>query len=358
MLDIDSIELFTSRKILKIERAGKIVSKFKKEGKKVGLCHGGFDLLHPGHIKHFESAKKMCDILIVSITSDKNVSRRKNSGRPIFTDKLRAYAVAAIEFVDYVIVSDFKHAIDPINLLKPSFYIKGPDFIYKTTPGITSERKVIGEIDGEIKYTRDPTLSTTKIIDYIKGKVSSIRVLLIIDRDGTIIENDDFLGKNDNWKEDVKLNKNVVDFLSYVQTKINPVNIVITNQAGVARGYFDCKRVEVINAYIGELLRKNHIMINNWQYCPDVDLDYAEKTMFDFKKEFTKKKTKRKPSTDMVYNALKELKMKLNDFNLMIVIGDRHEDEGLAERLHAQYIDVKEKNYDVLVEEFESKINK
>lgn len=120
MIDIDSKEHFISRKILSLTEAEKLISKLKENGKKVGLCHGGFDLLHPGHIKHFESAKELCDILIVSITSDKNVSRRKNSGRPIFTDKLRAYAVAAIEFVDYVIVSDFKHAIEPINLLNQS----------------------------------------------------------------------------------------------------------------------------------------------------------------------------------------------------------------------------------------------
>lgn len=356
MLDIESLESFSSKKIFIIEEMVKIVNRYKKKGKKVGLCHGGFDLLHPGHIKHFESAKKICDVLIVSITSDRYVSKRKNSGRPVFPDKLRAYAVAAIEFVDHVIISDFKRATELIFLLKPSYYIKGPDFIHKSTPGITAERKVIEEVNGEIRYTVDHTLSTTKIIKYIKERVSNNKVLLIIDRDGTLIEESDFLGKNDNWKKEVKLNKNVVDFLSYIQTKINPVSIVITNQAGVARGYFDCKRVEEINIFIDGLLRKNHITINNWQYCPDVDLDYAKKTMFDFKKEFTKKKTKRKPGTDMFYDALKELKMKLNDFNKLIVLGDRHEDKTLADKLNAQYIDVKGKNYDILIEEFKNKM--
>ena len=101
---------------------------------------------------------------------------------------------------------------------------------------------------------------------------------------------------------------------------------------------------------------KNHIKINNWQYCPDVDSDYAETTKIKFKKEFTKPKTKRKPSVEMVHNALKELQMKLDDFSKIIVIGDRHEDEGLAKNLNTQYIDVKGKNYNDLIEEFQTKL--
>lgn len=290
MLDVDSVESFTSKKILNFTKAKSQISNFKKNGKKVGLCHGGFDLLHPGHIKHFEVAKKLCDVLFVSITSDEYVSKRKHSGRPIFTDKLRAYAIAAVEFVDYVVISDFKRATEPIHLLKPSYYIKGPDFIHKTTPGITAERKAIKDIGGEVKYTRDPALSTTKVIDYIKNNVNRDKILLIIDRDGTLINENDFLGKDENWKENITLNKDVVDFLSYIQTKNNSVALVITNQTGVARGYFDCNRVEKINKYIDVILKKNRITIHNWQYCPDVDKDYAEKTPIDFKIEFIKKK--------------------------------------------------------------------
>ena len=67
-------------------------------------------------------------------------------------------------------------------------------------------------------------------------------------------------------------------------------------------------------------------------------------------------KTKRKPGADMFYDALKELKMKLNDFNKLIVLGDRHEDKALANKLNAKYIDVKGKNYDILIEEFKNKM--
>lgn len=139
------------------------------------MCHGGFDLIHPGHIIHFESAKKLCDVLFVSITSDKFVSINKGGGRPIYTDTLRAYCTASIEFVDYVLISDFRTAVEPIKLLKPDYYIKGPDYIKDSTEIINSERKSVESVGGEILYTKDPKLSTTYIIQYIRRINSGLK---------------------------------------------------------------------------------------------------------------------------------------------------------------------------------------
>lgn len=161
-------DAYTSDKILDIDRARKEISKIKSKNKTVGLCHGGFDLLHSGHIKHFESAKKICDYLFVSITSDKFVALLKGKGRPIFSDKLRAYSAASIEFVDYVVITDFKLGVEVINILKPSYYIKGPDYIEKHDPDINAERDAISSVGGEIRYTTEPKLSTSEIIRYIK----------------------------------------------------------------------------------------------------------------------------------------------------------------------------------------------
>ena len=140
MLKINSIDSYRSNKILDFKETIDLINKLKSQGKTVGLCHGGFDLLHPGHVKHLESSKKLCDFLFVSITSDKFVESRKGSGRPIFPDKLRAYMISSIGFIDYVVISDFKKGSEVIRSLKPSIYIKGPDFINKTTPGIDEDR--------------------------------------------------------------------------------------------------------------------------------------------------------------------------------------------------------------------------
>lgn len=168
MFPIENIEIYTSKKIIGFEKASGLVSKLKKSGKKVGLCHGCFDFLHPGHIKHFESAKKLCDSLIVSLTADRFIDSRKGSGKPIFPERLRAYMIANLELVDYVIITNYERGTEIIRLIKPSFYIKGPDIINLNTPAINEEREMIKRVGGEIKYTYDPKLATTDIINYIK----------------------------------------------------------------------------------------------------------------------------------------------------------------------------------------------
>ena len=76
------------------------LKKLRNKGMKIGLCHGVFDLLHIGHIKHFEEAKKNCDILIVSITHDKFIN--KGPGRPAFNHNIRMESISALENIDYV----------------------------------------------------------------------------------------------------------------------------------------------------------------------------------------------------------------------------------------------------------------
>lgn len=170
MLPVNNIEIYSVENIVTIKDASGLIKKFKEKGKKIGLCHGKFDILHPGHVKHFESAKKLCDILFVSLTTDSFVKIWRGENRPIFNEKLRAYMIANIKSVDYAIICNFKTGMEMIYKIKPSFYIKGPDCINEDSSQINEERKAIKDVGGEIKYTKDTTLSTTGIIDYIKNK--------------------------------------------------------------------------------------------------------------------------------------------------------------------------------------------
>ena len=171
MIRPKNLKQFNSKKILKINTLKKKIINLKKKRKKVGLCIGGYDLLHPGHALHFKAAKKLCDVLIVGITTDEFVQKRKGIGRPIYSQELRTFFVSQIESVDFVVLSPYKTAVDLIKKLKPDIYIKGPDYIRKTTPGITSERAAIQEVGGIIKYTEEEKLATTEIINYIKKMV-------------------------------------------------------------------------------------------------------------------------------------------------------------------------------------------
>ena len=109
-----------------------LLSKIKKlnNDKKIVLCHGVFDLLHIGHIRHFKEAKKHGDILVVSITTDKYVNKGPN--RPYFNIDERAMMVSSLEDVDYVFISNYRDAINVLKTLKPNFYIKGKDYKKKS----------------------------------------------------------------------------------------------------------------------------------------------------------------------------------------------------------------------------------
>lgn len=130
------------------------------------LCHGVFDLVHLGHIKYFNEAKKDGDFLIVSITSDRYI--KKGPGRPLFNQNLRMEYISNIKSVDAVVLSDNASAVEVIKLIKPKFYIKGPDYrINKSdkTKKIYLEKKEVEKHGGQIKYTSDITFSSTKLIN-------------------------------------------------------------------------------------------------------------------------------------------------------------------------------------------------
>ena len=111
-----------SKKFFNLKDLRAIISEKKKEKKKIILCHGVFDLLHIGHIKHFQKAKKFGDFLVVSITVDRYVNKGNN--RPLFNEDLRAEAIAALNVVDAVCLSHFPSAVNIINIVKPNFYFK------------------------------------------------------------------------------------------------------------------------------------------------------------------------------------------------------------------------------------------
>src|SRR3984957_11672685 len=138
------------KKILKLEDLAKEIAKLKKQGKTIAQCHGCFDLLHPGHILHFKAAKGKADIVVVTITPDRFVN--KGPGRPVFPEQIRMESIAAMEAVDYVALNRWPTAVEPIKLLRPDFYVKGPDYKEKekdSTKGIYAEEDAVKSVGGE-----------------------------------------------------------------------------------------------------------------------------------------------------------------------------------------------------------------
>ena len=160
---------YSANNVLKEGKILEIIENMRNRGNKIGLCVGAFDVLHPGHLTHLNSAKKHCDALVIGITSDKYVSKRRSKGRPVFNEQLRAFSVSQIKAVDYVFISNYKTANEAIMQLKPDFYIKGPDYKNDFESDIISERESIKKVGGRIVYTEDEKLSTSEIIEHIKA---------------------------------------------------------------------------------------------------------------------------------------------------------------------------------------------
>lgn len=136
------------------------------QNKKVVLCHGVFDLVHPGHIIHFEEAKKLGDILVVSITSTKYV--RKGPGRPYFNDEMRVKVLACIEYIDYVLISEGYTVDDIVECVQPDVYVKGEEYSKSEqdiTGKIDSEVELVRRYGGEVYFTKGAVFSSTKLIN-------------------------------------------------------------------------------------------------------------------------------------------------------------------------------------------------
>ena len=132
----------------------------KNRGKKIVFTNGCFDILHVGHVKYLEEAKSFGDMLILGLNSDESVTVLKGEGRPINQQLDRAYILAALEPVDYVVIFSEDTPYDLIKLIKPDTLVKGGDYEGKEVAGqdIADELKLVQFVDGK---------STTKTIERI-----------------------------------------------------------------------------------------------------------------------------------------------------------------------------------------------
>jgi len=133
----------------------------KARGKKIIFTNGCFDILHAGHVRYLETAKSYGDILILGLNSDRSVTALKGEGRPINIQMDRAYILAALEAVDYVVVFDEDTPYDLIKAVKPHVLVKGGDYEGKDVVGqdIADELKLVQFVDGK---------STTRTIEKIQ----------------------------------------------------------------------------------------------------------------------------------------------------------------------------------------------
>ena len=126
-------------------------SKLHNQGKKIVFTNGCFDILHVGHVKYLEVAKSYGDVLILGLNADSSVKKLKGPTRPINTQDDRAYILASLESVDYVVIFEEETPYELIKLIKPHVLVKGGDYEGKEVVGqdIADELKLVQFVDGK-----------------------------------------------------------------------------------------------------------------------------------------------------------------------------------------------------------------
>ena len=208
-----------TKKIIDIKQAGLLAANLKKQKKKIVLCHGTFDLLHTGHIKHMQNAKAQGDILFVSITADSFVL--KGPGRPVFNEQLRLDNIAALESVDYVFINHSQTALISIDAIKPSYYAKGSDYKNSSedvTGNIEKEINAVKLHGGSIYFTNEITFSSSALInDYFSSFNDEVKDFLNFFKNKN--SDQDLFEKIDSFKDKsvMIIGDAIVDEYNYVE---------------------------------------------------------------------------------------------------------------------------------------------
>ncbi len=139
---------------------------YRRQGKRLVLTNGCFDLLHTGHVRYLQQARALGDALLVAVNSDRSVQELKGPTRPLNSEQDRAEVLAALRCIDHVTIFDELRVTDVIKKLQPAIYAKGGDYTPETLdPG---ERAALEECDTEIKILPlVPGRSTTRLIELV-----------------------------------------------------------------------------------------------------------------------------------------------------------------------------------------------
>jgi rfaE bifunctional protein kinase chain/domain len=156
----------------------------RPRAKKVIMCHGAFDVVHPGHIRHLMYAREKADLLIASLTSDAHI--QKANVRPYIPENLRALNLAAMEMVDYVIIDPDPTPLQNLALVQPDYYAKGYEYNASGLhPRTKEEKDVLDSYGGEIIFTPgDIIYSSSAILKLEPPRIHAEKLQSLLDAEG------------------------------------------------------------------------------------------------------------------------------------------------------------------------------
>lgn len=186
-MDTESKQLY-SRKIKSVEEIRAAIGARPRK-KKVIMCHGTFDVVHPGHIRHLLYAKTKADILIASLTADEHIT--KANLRPYIPEDLRAFNLAALEMVDYVLVDRDPTPLKNLGIIQPDFFAKGYEYTSGgVDPRTQEEIAVLESYGGEIIFTPgDIVYSSSALIELAPPNIAVEKLLVLMEAEGVNFKN-------------------------------------------------------------------------------------------------------------------------------------------------------------------------
>jgi cytidyltransferase-like protein len=181
-----------SHKIVPLEQLTAIRSQLR--GQRVVLCHGAFDLIHMGHLLHFEEAAALGDVLVVTLTADRYITKKRSVS---FSEEYRLRQVAALEIVDYVALVSDPSAVPAIEALQPDVYVKGSEYanlVLDKSANIFREKHVIESYGGRIHFTAGQTFSSTKLSHFLLASPEAVQDNPLLRNDRVVFRDVSALG--------------------------------------------------------------------------------------------------------------------------------------------------------------------
>jgi rfaE bifunctional protein nucleotidyltransferase chain/domain len=173
------------RKIVDPQALSACLAPLRAAGRRVVHCHGCFDIVHPGHIRYLQFARRLGDILIVSLTGDAAVD--KGPGRPYIPQELRAENIAALEFVDWVVIDPHPTACELLEALRPDVYVKGREYATLSDPRFARERQIVESHGGRVLFhSGDVVFSSTRLMRDLgrADQLDEVRLRTLCSRNG------------------------------------------------------------------------------------------------------------------------------------------------------------------------------
>jgi rfaE bifunctional protein kinase chain/domain len=186
-MDAESVKLY-SHKIRTADEIAKLVGAIPRQDKVI-MCHGTFDVVHPGHIRHLLYAKTKASLLVASLTADRHI--QKGNMRPYVPQDLRAVNLAALEMVDYVVIDEDSTPLVNLNKIKPDYFAKGYEYTAGSVhPKTQEEIKILESYGGQMIFTPgDIVYSSSSLIELAPPSIGIEKLLLLMQSQNITFDN-------------------------------------------------------------------------------------------------------------------------------------------------------------------------